>query len=217
MSVERDDFPGYKGPASCALADWRRRINELYREVRTARDPAGGHARWLEVRGLLFRHHPASPLPKERRSDFHGIDAFPYDPSLRFEVGLTDSEGPARHYDLGPDGVMACRPVAVTDGLGSRLGRELTVYWLEGYGGGLFLPFIDATAGTETYGGGRYVLDTIKGADLGLSSSGRLIIDFNFAYNPSCAINEHYVCPLAPAENRLPAAVGAGERVPGAA
>ena len=89
---------------------------------------------------------------------------------------------------------------------------SLAVYWLEGYGGGLFLPFRDALAGAETYGGGRYLLDTVKGADLGMSADGeRLVLDFNYAYNPSCAYDPRWSCPLAPPENRLTVAVAAGE------
>jgi uncharacterized protein (DUF1684 family) len=90
---------------------------------------------------------------------------------------------------------------------------ELAVYWLEGYGGGLWLPFADATSGEITYGGGRYLYDTIKGADLGATASG-FVLDFNFAYNPSCAYDERWSCPLSPPENRLPFAVNAGERLP---
>jgi uncharacterized protein (DUF1684 family) len=93
--------------------------------------------------------------------------------------------------------------------------RSLAVYWLEGYGGGLFLPFRDARAGRETYGGGRYLLDTVKGADLGTSADGaRLVLDFNYAYNPSCAYDPRWSCPLAPPENRLDVPVDAGERLP---
>ena len=90
---------------------------------------------------------------------------------------------------------------------------ELELYWLEGYGGGLYLPFADATSGTETYGGGRYLLDTVKGADLGTEGD-RLVLDFNFAYNPSCAYDPRWVCPLSPPANRLPVEIRAGERVP---
>ena len=84
-------------------------------------------------------------------------------------------------------------PVARTAGLADRLGGELTVYWLGGYGGGVFMPFGDATNGSTTYGGGRYLLDGVKGADLGVVD-GRLILDFNFAYNPSCAYSTRWVC-----------------------
>ena len=95
-------------------------------------------------------------------------------------------------------------------------GRQvsLAVYWLEGYGGGLFLPFRDAQAGVETYGGGRYLLDTVKGADLGTSGGGeRLVLAFNSAYNPSCSYDPRWSCPLAPPENRIDVAVTAGERM----
>ena len=85
------------------------------------------------------------------------------------------------------------------------------MYWLEGYGGGVFLPFRDATSGRETYGGGRYLLDTVKGADLGAAADG-LVLDFNFAYNPSCAYGPQWVCPLAPRANTLDVAVRAGEQ-----
>jgi len=91
---------------------------------------------------------------------------------------------------------------------------RLEVQWLEGYGGGVFLSFRDTTSGEETYGGGRYLYDTVKGADLG-DDGGRLVLDFNFAYNPSCAYDPSWVCPLAPAANRLAVAVGAGERYDG--
>ncbi len=91
--------------------------------------------------------------------------------------------------------------------------HTLELYWLGGYGGGLFVPFRDATGGAESYGGGRYLLDTVKGADLGLAG-GRLIFDFNFAYNPSCCYDPGWVCPLSPPANRLVVAVRAGERLP---
>ena len=89
----------------------------------------------------------------------------------------------------------------------------LDVYWLEAYGGGVFVPFADGTSGHETYGGGRYLLDTVKGSDLG-GEDGRLVLDFNFAYNPSCAYDGRWACPLAPPANRLGARIRAGERTP---
>jgi uncharacterized protein len=87
----------------------------------------------------------------------------------------------------------------------------LTLFWISGYGGGVLLPFKDGTSGQETYGGGRYLLDTIKHADLG-SDKGRLIVDFNYAYNPSCAYDPRWHCPLAPPENSLPTRIAAGEK-----
>ncbi|MGH6914787.1 MAG: DUF1684 domain-containing protein, partial [Geminicoccales bacterium] len=101
------------------------------------------------------------------------------------------------------------------EGLERRLGVELCVYWIGGYGGGVFLPFRDATSGRQTYGGGRYLLDSIKSADLGETSDGRVILDFNFAYHPSCAYSDRWICPLSPVENTLPVAIRAGERLAG--
>ena len=86
------------------------------------------------------------------------------------------------------------------------------VWWLQQYAGGLFLPLRDGTAGETSYGGGRYVLDTAKGADLGGTAS-TLVIDLNFLYHPSCRYNSQWQCPLAPAANIIAAPVHAGERL----
>lgn len=196
-------------PAALALADWRRSIAALYAEIRARGVGAPTRALWLERRRALFREHPMSPLPATRRD--WTIPVFAYDPALRFEVATRERDGAAVSVDLGADGRLAYRPVAETVGLAEPLGRELTVFWLEGYGGGLFLPFADATNGAETYGAGRYLIDAIKGADLGVAPDGGLVLDFNFAYHPSCALNPAYICPLSPPENRLPVSVRAGE------
>jgi uncharacterized protein (DUF1684 family) len=89
---------------------------------------------------------------------------------------------------------------------------ELGVLWLQAYGGGVFIPFRDRTNGDLTYGGGRYLIDTVKGADLGQTSDG-LILDFNYAYHPSCVYSPRWSCPLAPPENSLDVAVTAGEQI----
>ena len=175
------------------LHDWRRQVADLYAAVR-AMPQREGWAHWRSVRDRLFREHPQSPLAASRRAQFRGIDCFAYDPALRFTVGM----GPAIDRE--------------TIELEAALGKELTLYWIEGYGGGMFLPFGDATNGRESFAGGRYLLDTIKSADLGSSADGRLILDFNFAYYPSCAYSEAWVCPLSPIENRLPVAIRGGER-----
>ena len=92
--------------------------------------------------------------------------------------------------------------------------RPLDLFWMAGYAGGLFLPFRDATNGRETYGAGRYLLDGAKSADLGGdAAAGRLVLDFNFAFQPSCAFDPRWACPLAPPENRLDIAIEAGERL----
>lgn len=140
------------------------------------------------------------------------LDYFPHDPSARHIVSVNAIEdGAPVCFDLGKDGRITLVPFARTLGLAASYGGELTLYWVDGYGGGLFLPFKDATCGAETYDGGRYLLDGIKGADLGMDGD-KLILDFNFAYNPSCAYADRWVCPLAPNENRLPRPVRAGEK-----
>jgi uncharacterized protein (DUF1684 family) len=194
--------------------DWRRRIAELYAEIRAFDDPAFAWRLWRDTRNELFRSHPQSPLEPHRRRSFAGLALFDYDPALRCVVELAPTSEIETH-DLsgGRDGYVQLIPFARTAGLGARLGAELSLYWLGGYGGSVFLPFRDATTGNATFGGGRYLLDGIKGADLGLDARGRAVLDFNFAYNPSCAYSARWICPLAPPENTLPVAIRAGERL----
>lgn len=195
-----------------SLHDWRREIADLYAAVR-AMPGREGWAHWRGVRDRLFREHPQSPLASSRRAHFRGIDCFAYDPALSFTVALEPAI--AREtivLEAGRDGAVTLLPFAMTSGLESRVGKELTLYWIEGYGGGVFLPFGDATNGRESFAGGRYLLDTIKSADLGAAADGRLILDFNFAFYPSCAYSEAWVCPLSPIENRLPVPIAGGER-----
>jgi uncharacterized protein len=200
-------------PALESLWDWRRQVAELYAAVRAKPDPQRAWLHWRRVRDGLFRDHAQTPI--EPGSKFDGLDLFPYDPALRFHVKLSPIPDAAEEsFAAGADGELRMQPFARSDGLREALGGELTFYWLLGYGGGVFLPFADATSGRETYGAGRYLLDTIKGADLGAAPDGRVLLDFNFAYNPSCAYSARYVCPLAPMANRLPAPVRAGERTP---
>ena len=192
------------------LWGWRRTVADLYAAVRADADPRRAWICWRAARDRLFRGHPQSPL--DDPAGFSGLQYFPYDPALRFHAALLPAHGPDVDVDTGADGALRMAPFARTDGLTDALGGELTLYWIGGYGGGAFLPFRDATSGRDTYGGGRYLLDTIKGADLGADAEGRAVLDFNFSYNPSCTYSARYVCPLAPAENRLPGAVTAGER-----
>jgi uncharacterized protein (DUF1684 family) len=229
------------------LADWRRRIADLYTAVRAeaATDPESAWRHWRETRQELFRTHPQSPVPAAGRAAFRAAH-WPYDARLRFEVTLTaESAAAARDAD---EGGAALAGLAGLGGLGlaepmidgfalslpistggeerfTRIGRldvpfahgtcSLGLYWMAGYAGGLFLPFRDATNGRETYGAGRYLLDTAKSADLGAGAAPRsLILDFNFAFHPSCAFDPRWSCPLAPPENRLDLRIEAGERLP---
>ena len=196
-----------------ALWDWRRRVSTLYAEVRTAADPVAAWWHWRETRDALFRNHPQSPLEPPQRAKFRGLAYGDYDPRLRFAVALHPmAELVVARFDAGPDGPLTLTSFARTDGLMAPLGAELLLFWIEGYAGSVFLPFTDASTGRTSYGAGRYLLDTLKGADLGSDPQGRCILDFNFTYNPSCAYSPRWACPLAPAENTLPVAVEAGER-----
>jgi uncharacterized protein len=179
------------------LLDWKRRIFELYAQVR-ASEPRAGWERWRAARDELFRGHPQSPSP-----GYASLAYFDYDPALRFLAAV--EAVPEEAVEI--DGFPFRRFARARFELG-----ELELYWLEGYGGGLFLPFSDATRGAETYGAGRYLLDTVKGADLGMED-GRLVLDFNFAYNPSCSYSPEWACPLCPPPNRLAAPIRAGERL----
>ena len=201
------------GPRELQLLDWKRRIFELYGEVRAATEPARAWERWKTARDELFAGHPQSPISAENRHVFPGVPYFPYDPAARVVARVEPST--PEHYDIRTSGEAGGSygftrfAIAVFELEGPSLSLEL--YWLDGYGGGLFLPFRDATSGKETYGGGRYLFDTVKGSDLGMEG-GRLVLDFNFAYNPSCAYDRKWVCPLAPLPNRLNVPVRAGER-----
>ena len=202
------------------LADWRRRIATLYAEVRAMAitDPGIALAHWRAVRERLYREHPQSPVPAEARATFHA-SYFDHDPSLRFEIVVEPAPPPAPGAfapelpSSGPDSLSFTRVGRVTlpfaDGP-----RSISVFWMAGYAGGLFIPFRDATSGTETYGAGRYLVDAAKSADLGGDpATGTLIADFNFAFQPSCAFDPRWACPLAPPENRLDLPVRAGERL----
>ena len=192
------------------LLDWRRRVSGLYAAAREAADPEEGWQRWRRGRDALFASHPDSPLGEQARAGFQGLPFAPYDPALRFEAELTGAPPLRLELPTAADGVVPL----------DRIGRvllgdlgPLDVWWLGGYGGGIFLPLRDGSAGRGTYGGGRYLLDTVKGADLG-SGDGRLVVDLNFAYHPSCTYDPRWSCPLAPEGNRLTAVVAAGEQLP---
>jgi len=202
------------------LAGWRRSVSRMYTNVREA--PVAGRQiawnEWRSERNELFKMHAQSPLSASQRADFRFLEYFPYDPAWRFaSVIKPDPEGRRFHYQLAEDGDFTIQRIGWATFSARGEIAMLALYWIEGYGGGLFLPFKDATgqitAGreAESYGGGRYLLDTIKGADLGIEGD-RLVLDFNYAYNPSCAYHSRWVCPLAPAENNLSFPITAGEK-----
>jgi len=192
------------------LLDYRRRVNDLYRELRPLRerDPRSAHRKWREVRDELFRSHPQSALPSEERAAFRGLTYYEYEAAFVFSAAVRPMPHERYDVDTSMGGVI---PFVRFGAVDLPIGT-LEVLWLDEYSGGVFLPFRDATSGKTTYGGCRYLLDTAKGADLG-SRGDALVLDFNFAYHPSCVYDPKWVCPLAPLTNRLAAAVEAGERL----
>jgi uncharacterized protein len=211
------------------LADWRRAVAALYTDVRrlAATDPAAALAHWRATRETLYREHPQSPVLPSDRAAFRARH-FEHDPALRFELRVEEPAGvgPTAPPGLGPlagmsielpvsvGGAMSFRRIGTVEVPFSEGARRLELYWMAGYAGGLFLPFRDGTNGTETYGAGRYLLDAAKSADLGPGRApGTLVLDFNFAYQPSCAFDPKYACPLAPPANRLDLPIRAGERI----
>ena len=229
------------GGAELELADWRRRVARLYADVRILYqdDRVAAWQLWRTERERLYREHPQSPVPAAERSSFQAHH-WGYDPRLAFELTVALDEPTERPPEtaVSPLGLPSIRYVGEAGAAGPlalpmsgggtmafrRIGFvavpfpagecRLALYWMEGYAGGLFLPFRDATNGAETYGAGRYLLDSAKSADLGGDPASRtLICDFNFSYQPSCAFDPRWACPLAPPENRLEVPVPAGERL----
>lgn len=195
------------------LLDYRHRVFELYREIRAFGDNPAGRDHFQQVRDELFRTHPQSALNVEQQAAFTGLHYYDYDPAFRVTAKVDlNVESETIIIELEGDSRFSYRRFGqVTFALPTGTGR-LSLFWINGYGGGLFLPFGDATNRQSTYGAGRYLYDTIKGADLGAALDS-LVLDFNYAYNPSCAYNERWVCPLAPRENRLDFPIPVGEKV----
>lgn len=203
-----------EGSDRLALADWRRTVAELYAEIRQAPQEEAESAwqRFRQARDRLFKEHDQSPLDAGQRRTFHSLSYHPYVRQARLAGTLTPLDSAeTRSMTLPDEGQFRYTKVAWVHFRWKREEARLALFWIEGYGGGLFLPFGDASNGRTTYGGGRYLYDTIKGADLGAGKE-QIVLDFNFAYNPSCAYNDRWVCPLPPPENRLEFAIRAGEK-----
>lgn len=152
----------------------------------------------------FFGGHPQSPLTPEQRKDFHGLQYFPENEGLRLDVKVEEFENKERFEMQTSTGDVQEY---------ERFGKfhfavdgeevELTIYQSQH---GFFLPFVDSLAGSETYPAGRYLEpEPLAG--------GRFLVDFNIAYNPYCAYNEMWSCPITPAENRLKVAIRAGEKL----
>lgn len=203
------------------LYDYRRRVAALYGERREALGAGEERERvwrrFRQGRDTLFREHPSSALDEEQRRVFEGLPYFPYRPDLCVTAHVESISEPIRQL-VAMDASEQMTMTAVARLHFAIQGQpvELVLYWLDVYGGGLFLPFRDATCPGESYGGGRYLFDTIKGSDFlfvpGAVGQQSMLLDFNYAYNPSCAYNDRWVCPLAPRENHLAVAIAAGEK-----
>jgi uncharacterized protein (DUF1684 family) len=153
----------------------------------------------------FFKHDSHSPLTPEQKETFEGLKYYPESPDLRLELEveeLEEQEQVKMQTNTGEvqDFIRWGRIHFEVDGQPA----SLTLFVSMG-GGGFFLPFMDATNGEETYGAGR---------DLEVEplASGRLLVDFNMAYNPYCAYNERWACPVPPVENRLKIPIRAGEK-----
>ena len=169
-------------------------------------------AEFREDKDAFFQFNPNSPIPEAERDAFAGLPYFDVDEDLRFEDLMLEpytGDEPSDFQIPTSDGKL--RPAHRAGYLSFQVGGEpyrLTAYTFDGGDGeSLFVPFLDRTSGTETYGAGRYM-------DLEPEDDGTYSLDFNLSYHPSCVYDPKYSCPLTPAENRLPIRIEAGERLP---
>lgn len=196
------------------LLDYRRRVFELYRQIRElGSDSPEAFALFKKTRDDLFANHSQSALDGKQKQSFHGLSYYDYNPTFRILAKL-NQDGEKQEYvlDAGDDGAVKIKQIGTVQ---FKIGAEsasLGVFWINSYGGGIFIPFRDASNQKTSYGGGRYLYDTIKGADLGTVAD-MLILDFNYAYHPSCYYNPRWICPLAPMQNHLSIAIDAGEKL----
>jgi uncharacterized protein (DUF1684 family) len=197
--------------SALTLVDWRTQVADLYAAVRAADDPAAGHRIWMDGRAALFANHPQSPIANAPDLRESGVRYWSYDPALRFSLPVDGAEPDEREVDGGDDGSVTMQRIGRLT-LPKPVGGSLDVWWLHQYGGGIFVPMRDGTAGDGSYGAGRYLLDTTKGAWLGGDDT-NLVLDLNFAYHPSCRYDDRWRCPLAPLGNTIDARVKAGEQL----
>jgi hypothetical protein len=158
-----------------------------------------------------FGSNPYSPIPETERAAFSGLPYYPVDESLRFDDRSLEpyiGDEPSDFQIPTSDGKL--RPAHRAGLLSFEFDgatHRLTAYTFDGGDGeSLFVPFLDKTSGSETYGAGRYL-------DLEPEDDGTYSVDFNLAYHPSCVYDPKFSCPLTPAENRLPIRIEAGERL----
>ena len=199
-----------------ALADWRRRVHAMYAALRA--DDRPGPMRAVAFRAAkdrLVAEHPSSPVPPDARRDFRGLAYWRHTDELVLHAPLEpDREAPAIGVPRSGAGLgIPFQRIGWVSFSVGGIACRLSVFWLNEYAGGIFIPFRDATSGSASYGGGRYLWDSAKGADLGSTDGGELVLDFNYAYHPSCVFDPRWSCPLAPRENWLEVAIEGGERL----
>jgi uncharacterized protein (DUF1684 family) len=185
------------------LTDYRAAVARMYLD-------ATDLAEFRACRDKLVGTHPQSAIPAADRATFTGLTYFPANDDAIADVDLRAAPGGIDIDTGGPDGVVHYDRVGILD----TPWGELSLWWIAAYGGGLFLPVRDTTCGPESYGGGRYLTDTVKGTHgrgVQVLGGDRVRLDFNYLYNPSCAYDDQWLCPLAPPENRLNAPLRAGE------
>jgi uncharacterized protein (DUF1684 family) len=177
------------------------------RPLHTSADPV---LKLRREKDVAYKSSPRSPIPAEDKDRFQGLDYFPINLALRFRLKLSRYPAPLQIR-------MATNTGEIREGL--RYGYfefqmeaqtyRLQVYRLDDHDNAaesyLFVPFLDATSGKETYGAGRYL-------DFPENTSGMYDVDFNQAYNPSCAYGGDFSCPRPPEENRLKVQIRAGEK-----
>lgn len=202
--------------ATAAIADelelvgWRREVAELYAAVRQASSPQDGHVLWRAGRDRLFQEHPQSPLAPDDPLR-GGLPYAAHEPTLRWQLTIQPVADNRRVMVQTAPGESTRLRRLGDIALPAPINATIAVWRLEQYGGGLFIPIRDGTASTTSYGGGRYLIDTTKGADLG-DRDGQLTVDLNFLFNPSCRYDAQWQCPLAPADNVIDSAIHAGEQ-----
>ena len=202
-----------------SLIDWRREIFEIYSDIRRESNGKMAWEKWRVKREELFKHHPESPPfnIKSIPGSYAQPILYPYNPnfclSSQYKV-LESSE--ILELITDDNSITRIQPFLKTTNLFEKLNIELTIFKILGYGGGLFMPFFDIGCSSkgDNYEGGRYLIDTIKGADLGESRKNELRLDFNFSYNPSCSYNSKWTCPIIKDYNIIPVLIDAGEKKP---
>jgi hypothetical protein len=206
-----------------ALELWRTTRERLFREHAQSPVPAASRDafrahHYADDPGLRFKVPVVADEAVDERGPSGGPSAAPALDFRGAEAGSATASAAgtalAIELPLSAGGTMAMRRIGHVEIPFAAGPRQLGVFWMAGYAGGLFIPFRDATNGSETYGAGRYLIDAAKSADLGGDAGRRtLILDFNFAFHPSCAFDPKWACPLAPPSNRLDIPIRAGERL----